>query len=774
MLTRRRLVGALLAVASMVATNAAIADPLHDPIKVELPAPVEGAPDPGDPPLTAAPDPDVATLAVPEQGPWMLFDESELPALRDRILGAEPGSVIGRAWQQLKGRADACCVERSSYQDGLEDLETRTFGRDDLAELAFVWRVTQDGTYLAKARQLLQYVVATAPDHGAPREPGVDEFYIQRAHRLNGFALAYDLLRDALAPEERAQLLEVVAALGQQQYAHSFTAWWGNTTSTGSNIGAVNVSSLGTAGLALWHDFPEARAWVVRGEQLTRAYFHEGFDTEGAGIEGVLYGNYGMRVPTILNHALRRAGHTNSGNPGIDRVGGIDKHQEWVAYEVLPGGGAVNPINDARYYEFNPSFTTWSTTYGDTPELSRWIFDEVVLKHPAPRVGELIPTLLWYEPSQPGFDPAQMLPLAKVFPGRGLVHVRSGWDEGDLMASFEARQNDWGEGVHQNQDVNSFVLYANDARLVVDSRYGNWLAQTAAGDREAARTSETEAHNYLVADGRSQDFLGKGDLQHFASTSSEVGERGGLDIAVGDARKAYMTDQPQRAERVFLHVRADEKRRTPAYIVVADRFQQDDAEHDYTWFLHSDWMNTMSLPTSSTMRVEAPNGAGLTTTMHTAQPVSAREIDFFTPDDAQDWNHVSGQSGPKAQPRLKVSSRAKSFESIAVLAPTAPGQRAPEVTTVPAEGGIAVTVDHGRGVVDTILLATGDNATVSAAGVKTDGIFGFVRRHGKRSIQSSAGVRATDFDVDGQPLLSFPAPQTFASSLGVARFSRMQ
>jgi hypothetical protein len=670
----------------LAGTGVAVGDPLHEPIKVEVPAPVEGTFDPMDPPLVAGVDPDMANLDVPAEHPWMLFRSSDLEALRARVLGADPSSPVGQAWAGLRARVDACCDGRS--------FPERQYGRDDLAEVAFVWQITGDDAYLERARVLLDYVVSTAPDHGAPIEPGVDEWYIQRAHRLNGFALAYDLLHPGLTADERLKLLGVVTALGQQQYAHAHTAWWG-TISSGSNIGAVNAASLGTAGLALWHDVAEARAWVVRGEQLTRAYFHEGFDPEGAGIEGVLYGNYGMRVPTFLNHALRQTGH-----PGIDRVGGIDKHQEWVAYEVLPGGGAVNPINDARYHEFNPNFTLWSSTHGDTSDLSRWINDEVGRKQPGNGVDTSIPTILWYEPSDPSFDPESMLPLAKAFPARGLVHVRSGWDDHDLMASFESRQNDWGEAVHQNQDVNSFVLYAEGARLVVDSRYANWLAKTTSQNTEAARSSETEAHNYLVADGRSQDFHGKGHLRSFESTDH-------FDLAVGDARKAYVTDQPQRAERVFLHVRADQRRGTPDYVVVADRFQQDGDEHDHTWFLHSDWTNAMTIGDDpGRIRVDAPNGAGMSMTLHAAQPFTSR-VGSFTPDDAEDWEHLGEAGGRKAQPRLEVSSRGTAFESIAVLIPTAPGEEPPTVRTVPAAGGIRVVVDHGSSQ-DVLFLAPGD------------------------------------------------------------------
>jgi hypothetical protein len=774
-----RLLAVIVAGGLVAGAGAAVADPIHDPVKIDIPPVVDGTFDPLDPPLVAGVDPDVAALDVPAEHPWMLFSRQDLDQIRGRVLGADPSSVVGKGWAALRAKVDRCCDGRASLEDGIADVKARDYGRDDLAELGFVWQITGDDVYLEKAGQLLDYVVATAPDHGAPREPGVDEFYIQRAHRLNGFALAYDLLHPGFTPEQRAELLGVIAALGSQVYAHAHSAWWG-TVSSGSNIGAVNAASLGMAGLAVWHDLPEGRAWAVRGEQLTRAYFHEGFDAEGAGLEGVLYGNYGMRVPTFLNHALTRAGHTVAGRRGIDGVGGVDRQQEWVAYEVLPGGGAVNPLNDARYYEFNPYFTAWSATHGDTAALSRWIYDEIKTKGPRAGGHGSIPEILWHQPSDPSFDPASMLPLAKHFPGRGLVHVRSGWSQGDLMASFESRQNDWGEGIHHNQDVNSFVLYADDANLVVDSRYANDGAQVesqqvnrlseAAGQAPAEpTTSETQAHNALVVDGRSQDFHGEGDLKAFASTAAQVGETAGLDVALGDARRAYITDQPRRAERVFLHVRADRQGKVPDYVVVADRFQQDTAAHDHTWFLHTDWRNEMSVTAPGRVRVDAPNGAGLSITMHAAQQLDAR-VGAFTPSDANDWSHLP-EPGRRTHDRLEVSSRGQAFESIAVLSPTSPGERAPVVTALPAAGGIALLVDHGA-YQDVLLLATGDATSVSAGGVSTDGAFAMVRRSRGGKVSRATLVQGRRLEARGLPVLRLDAVGTAVSADGTVRLAR--
>ena len=757
----RRAVASAAAVLAAASTTAAVAEPLGDPIEVELPALVPGGPDLLDPPLVAQPDPELLALAVPAQGPWMLFDESELDALRARILGAPPGSVVADAWAQLLAVVDdPALLDRDSYEAGLTDVDSRRWGRDDLALVGFVWRVTGDPAYLDRARQLLRYAVASSPDYGAPMEPGVDEFYIQRAHRLNGFALAYDLLAGGLPEAERLQLRTIVETLGAQHYAHANTAWWG-LLSSGSNIGGNNAAALGTAGLALWNEVPAARLWVVRAEQLVRAYINEGFDREGAGIEGALYGNYGLRIPTFLGHALGRAGH-----PGLLEVDGLALHQPWLAREVLPGGGALNPMNDARYYEINPTFLTWSIANGPQPRLSSWLFDNLVQRIPGParNVGELLPTLLWYEPSDPAYDPAQDLRLVEDYADRGLVLTRSGWGDDDLLAGFEARQTDWGEGVHQNQDIGNFTLYSDGAKLVVDSRYANWLRETTSRSPETARSSESEAHNVVVADGRSQDFFGKGDLVGFATTST-VGQPGSVDVAAADARLAWWTDQPARADRYFAYVRSNDG--TPDYVVVADRFAQGGPEHTYTSFLHTDWRNTVAVDPADPGSVHVASGevagVGLDVDVHATLPISTA-VGSFTPADDEDWQRI-GAPGRKPQPRVEVTAVGAAYEAIAVLRPTGIGEVAPAVRRVAGAGGIGSVVDVAPGVVDVIALATGGAELVEVDGVRTDAPFAVVRR-GPDGVVFVAMAQGTFVDVDGVRVLSAAdGPATLAVEL---------
>ncbi len=323
---------------------------------------------------------------------------------------------------------------------------------------------------------------------------------------------------------------------------------------------------------------------------------------------------------------------------------------------MLPGGGALNPLNDARYYELNEVHLTWATAHGLNPDLAGWIFNHKPGLATGD-VGEPIPTILWFREPNPAFAPAQVLPLAKVFPGRGLVHVRSGWDALDLMSSFEARHADWGETIHQNQDVNAFTLYAYGARLAIDSGYANYLEKILLGqDFEAARSSQTEAHNAVDIDGRTQDFHGKGALRRFVSTAT-VGSPGAVDVAVGDARLAWLTVQPRRADRYFIHVRGEDGR--PGYLVIGDAVQgfgPKRLDHDYRWFLQTEPGNQLVTTGPSSALVTAPNGVRLDVTMASAAPTTA-SVDTFTADYADIGAH----------PRLVIRSRAPRLEALTAL-----------------------------------------------------------------------------------------------------------
>lgn len=334
--------------------------------------------------------------------------------------------------------------------------------------------------------------------------------------------------------------------------------------------------------------------------------------------------------------------------------------------------------------------------------------------------------------------------------------------------------------------MNSFQLYANGARLVVDTRYANGLNIAGNGlEGDGAETSSSQAHNYIVADGRSQDFHGKGDLQ----VASLAAHNGLADIALGDARLAWMTDQPQRAERYFAYVPADPASGASEYVVVADRFTQGGESHDYTSYLHTDWTNTMAVTSGSANGVDRPITACVTAPSHdesryaagepfhpyrwfldaavgeepatvvrdaameativTATPAAAT-VGSFTPLDQKDWERYRlRDTGKRPQPRLEITSSGPSFNSLAVLMPGDghPGRRCakgPTVTQVRTnDGELVLRVEHRKGTRDTVKLSLSP----------VDGLHDFrIERLTRSHSIVTAGVDPTQSDTDEEPL----------------------
>lgn len=666
--------------------------------------------------------------------PRLLFSEADLPALRARV--NEAGSMRHEALELSKRGMDAYVVP--VVNNAIEGQGK--FGRENMAGAALLWLLTQDSKYLDKAKAILAQQMKAAPAYGATVLFDAQEYYTERSFILSGLALAYDWLYSALSADERKQLHDAIVGLGTEVYLHANTAWWATIT-TASNFTGNNGTGIGTAGLAVWGEENAAPQWVARATQLLRSYGQSGFDAAGAGNEGVLYGNYGLHNPAIFSHALERAG-----GPNPLREGNLAHHEEWFAYEVLPGGGALNPMNDARYEELDETYMSWASAHGANPSLAQWIQKQ--WRKPdvgPPNVDDLSSPseLLFYEEPPASFSPEQQLPLAKFFPGRGLVHVRSGFsDKNDFMAAFEARQTNVGQGVHQQADIGNFVLYAQGARFAIDSGYCNYVDAILAGNANAVRSCETKGHNAVEADGRSQDYLGRGTVRTYASTAA-VGDPGALDVAVSDARTAYLLLSPARADRLFLHVRAEGS--YPEYLVVSDAFRQDGLlQHDYASYLHTDKANQVATSgggSAVSARISAPGGAVLSGTWVGAG--LGIGVDQF----------VADYEGAGTHPRVIVSSKSVEYDAIGVLIPAPSGQSAPPVASISATGGVAGKVALDASTSDVVLERTSGD-TVTAQGAKAVGAFAWLRLPSSGLPKRYALVEGTRLEVNGQAIAS--------------------
>jgi hypothetical protein len=164
------------------------------------------------------------------------------------------------------------------------------------------------------------------------------------------------------------------------------------------------------------------------------------------------------------------------------------------------------------------------------------------------------------------------------------------------MFSMEAGQ--YHPVTHNQSDKASFTLYGLGARWAIDSGYGNTRQP---GDRD-----QTVAHNAILVDGAGQALAGRG-----IGTSGQIlafADGKDFGYCLADATDAYRRNsrnQPgidlRRALRHGIFFRP--RKGVPAYAVVLDDIEKDDAPHRYTWLLHTAPENQVQLRQASAVVV---------------------------------------------------------------------------------------------------------------------------------------------------------------------------
>jgi len=240
-----------------------------------------------------------------------------------------------------------------------------------------------------------------------------------------------------------------------------------------------NIAAIGLVGAALLALVLRARG-ILDQERFARAleggrrrallFLEKGHDGQGAFFEGPAYGSATVHYLAPLAFALARGDDRELvEHPGLARL------VEGMAYEIIPGTGGLNPLNDcgdavnvswmslvAAEQQSGLAQWTWQRVQGvaideEIPDGFDWT--DVVVRY-----------LLYYDPSvEPVAPEVAGLPRVKQFENRGLVDVRGGWEEEDFFLSFIC--DVFPAGGHRQADRNHFALHALGESFAVDSGY---------------------------------------------------------------------------------------------------------------------------------------------------------------------------------------------------------------------------------------------------------------------------------------------------------------
>lgn len=516
----------------------------------------------------------LSTAVAAADGPRLLFDRSQIGALRQRIEQPELAPV----WKKILTDAEAYCdpaspryadpqdpcpLSREAGREGQQRhdaLLVHTVGRSltgRMEAIGFAYQLTGRKELGEHGAAVLLATVDRYPITNATISQG---FAGGRGDIMRGLAIGYDLLAECL-DDERERLAAGCSAYLEHaiEEFNNPRLWWHEV----HNYNGVNGGAAGCLALALSDAFPErVEAWTAECVKTVERWLTAGFDQEGAGLEGVSYSDYGLSNTVMFADALRRNGKGDLfGHPTFARLA------EFYALSLLPGERVYDARNDSSYAGLSGILLKLADARASG--LYRWLWE-----NSGSQQGML--RILW-ENDVRAVDPvAAKVPLARHFTGRGLCVWRTGWTASDVMFSIEA--GPYFPVTHNQADKGHFTLYGLGRRWAVDPGYAN--------EHESAGRGQTLGHSCVLVDGVGQALSGAGWGTNGKIVQYSNSDRCGY--ALVDATEAYNRNSAGKPGAGVEHARRHAffvypHREAPAYALLIDDICKDDQPHEYTW-----------------------------------------------------------------------------------------------------------------------------------------------------------------------------------------------
>jgi hypothetical protein len=606
--------------------------------------------------------------------PRLLFTASELPALRAQAARGAKAEMLAHLKARCAELMDPAHPDCLDWRERKRDIWRTRKGIfpvvSGLETLATGYAFTGDAAIGDYARDVAMTIIEEnladvpskswgAATQGWRRGPGHDKGKLSQA-----MAWVYDFCYDRFSAPQRARFADFVRTcmiLNRDTWRED---WWQIANNRGSR-GILGASWLAMAldGEAELPDSPKAMADCV---WALEHYLFLAHDVAGAPFEGPGYaGCLGFMAATA--EALRRWG-----GPNLLTNRRFERMPEYMAYEMLPWGGAANNWNDCD--EVNGAVAGSLPLMG-TPRgrLIPWLARQLEL-HPSRGVAHmegqtLLLFLLWWKEQEPVRTPADLgYPVARLFPGRGIASMRTGWGPQDWLLSHYCGPQQY--KCHRQGDFNHISLYALGERFLIDAGYGGAARMTNIEGALSRWFGETEVHNCVMLDGGQQRGTAitrgwpEGEMIEFRHGPE-------FDATLGDASATCGPDHcVLRALRRVVFVRGG-----PApYIAVVDVNEKDGAPFRAEAHWHTDPANRVELE-------------GRRFVIHGRE--SRCDAEALYPPDAQ----VS-LADSYTRPQVRVISDGKVVETVTVFCPRRAGEKSPSFTAErEGEGRFKITCE---------------------------------------------------------------------------------
>lgn len=560
-----------------------------------------------------------ASMLLPEQADWathhprMILPPGRLAEVRERLTKGRGPELVGRLLDDCRRWTDPRSPDY--YAPATHELQQDRYVVMTPALLALGTLLSDEPSYARRAGEIAAAYAEKIGYHDLSRYLAAPAY---SAGTTMMMALVYDWGYAHIEPSHREAIREslVEIAAGAYDMFESERVIYGKWA---PNWTAMAASTLGHACLAvIGESIAPVRKWLNLAQHVALIQGNSAVDRDGAFHEGSAYFFYGDQHILVFLEALRTA-------TGDDLLGGTNfaRVPDYLCYMLAPWGREVFPIKYSGSAA-EPQNRHMFAIYRDrlNSQTSEWLWQNLYPQDKFPPFCQLF-GLPWFRPeTKPAATPG--LPLAKWFPGEGLMAFRTGWDADAVAGTFHAH---YARIVaHDQADRGQVTLYGYGGRWIVDS-----------GGRNQRFSGHRDAHNLVIVDGitAQPNPLSKLNWHSDSFIIDMCHSDRFATVAQADLTASYrylynwqheIYDSKNRpgkmdpfewARRNVVFMRGEE---APPYMLIADDLRQDAEAHSYTWHLHTGFDNRVTVDGASALchRLSTPEARYL---YHPLEPV---------------------------------------------------------------------------------------------------------------------------------------------------------
>lgn len=697
-------------------------------------------------------------LFVQNIHPRVLVGPDELPALKARARSGLNARALAEILRRCRKWTDPDSPDRIDPAQGRDEAMKRSdrmLGSElvqAIHALGFAYAFTGEALWAERAAPLLRMICAK----GAAET----DFYATTLD--SNLPIAYDLLAPGLSPADR-QFVETYLRRGCDLYEQHVLARSSTLWGLGTNL-FMHPFELYVLQLAAV--FNDKTDWprLARIDELIRQAIHLGLDEGGAIYEGPSYGTGDAAWVSSVAEILLRAGVSNLWKEE-PRFAAMVRH--W-AYLILPGMRGQNPIGDAwRYKKGHPHWAAALHAQRLNDDALWWVWEQMRSRTTQGPPGEEQPmpewieyrigwTLLYENESARIINPGQAgWPSARNSGGFGIITMRSGWENEDLYFCLLAAGRTPGCCIHQHVDAGHFSLFALGEAFSIDTGYGDAMGKFHSVMMPYGDEPRAAPHGF-------DHMWNGGRVKHFAAGKK-------ADYANVDVHDAW---ECRWALRGALTVRAPGPGTEP-YVLILDDFNPSATLASFLWLMNSEPGNRVEIDAAServtvhgkTHRLElawSHPGPADYSIQHRVEletdtidsmglPHRTEGVNFFHGSAAAPWPRGGGRWGAGMRPRVKALLYGYNGQLLTALLPRRAGQAATTVERLFAPAQFGLTINHGQGVIDTVV-ASPISSGLNIAGIQGEARLAIVRRVGGK-ITWWAAAEAHTLAIEGKTVL---------------------